>query len=200
MLKGTHSTGVEPRYCSTQGKVSHCQVGVFLAYADPRGHTLLDRELYLYRNWTKDGARLQEVGLAPDTPFATKPQLARTWDAGVPVAWATRSTAIRALRSWRTMAGTTCWPCPTTKICGPTPTSGAWMRSMQSTETGSGIGSVPTRRAQVRLTVLDSGGAACSRPNTCSYLPPTFPTGTTTCPISQLPLVRYIIPPTDPSP
>ena len=70
-------------------------MGDFLAYAGARGHTLLDRELYLTEDWTKDGARLRSVGQAPDTPFATKPQLARhmlerVCDAEVPMAWGHR--------------------------------------------------------------------------------------------------------------
>ncbi len=52
--------------------------------------------------------RLQAVGLAPDTPFATKPQLVqcmleRARDAGTPMAWVTGDTVYghsRALRSW----------------------------------------------------------------------------------------------------
>ena len=65
-------------------------MGVFLAYVGARGHTLLDRELYLPEAWTDGPARLQAVGLAPDTPFATKPQLARRMlervlEAGPPV-------------------------------------------------------------------------------------------------------------------
>ena len=75
--QGEHSAGVGRQYCGTPGKVGHCQVGVFLAYAGPRGPALLDRELYLPEGWTREPARLQAVGLAPDTPFATKPQLAR---------------------------------------------------------------------------------------------------------------------------
>ena len=38
--KGTHSAGVAPQSCGTPGKIGNCQVGVFLAYAGPRGHTL----------------------------------------------------------------------------------------------------------------------------------------------------------------
>ena len=106
--KGTHSAGVAPQYCGTLGKVGNCQVGVFLAYVGPRGHTLLDRELYLTAAWTQDPDRLQAVGLAPDTPFATKPQLARrmlerTLDAGLPMAWVVGDTVYghsRELRSW----------------------------------------------------------------------------------------------------
>ncbi len=83
-------------------------MGVFLAYIGSRGHALLDRELYLTEDWTRDPDRLRAVGLAPDTPFATKPQLARrmlerTLDAGVPMAWVVGDTVYghsRALRSW----------------------------------------------------------------------------------------------------
>ncbi len=46
-------------------------------FAWPRGHTLRDRELDLPRAWTDDPDRLQSVGLAPDTPFVPKPELAR---------------------------------------------------------------------------------------------------------------------------
>ncbi len=69
LKKGVHSAGV--------GRIENCQVGGFLAYAGPRGHTLVDRELYLPKAWTGDGERLQAVGLASDTPFASKPQLAQ---------------------------------------------------------------------------------------------------------------------------
>ena len=61
------------------------------------GTRLLDRELHLPAAWMDDPARLQAVGLAPDTPFATKPQLsqrmlARVREAGLPVAWVTGDT------------------------------------------------------------------------------------------------------------
>ena len=54
----------------------------------------MDRELYLTEDWTQEPDRLQAVGLAPDTPFATKPQqarrmLERALAAGLPMAWVT---------------------------------------------------------------------------------------------------------------
>ena len=63
-----------------------------MAYAGLRGHALVDRELYLTEDWTKEPDRLQAMGLAPDTLFASKPHqtrrmLARSLDAGLPVAW-----------------------------------------------------------------------------------------------------------------
>ena len=83
-------------------------MGGFVAYAGPRGTTLLDRELYLPGGWTDKPARLWAVGLAPDTPFATKPQLARRMlarvlDVGPPVAWVTGDSVYvhsSALREW----------------------------------------------------------------------------------------------------
>ena len=92
LKKGAHSAGVARQYCGTAGRAENCQVGVFLAYAGARGYTLLDAELYLPKEWTDKSARLQGVGLAPDTPFAAKPQLAqrllvRAQAAGVSLAW-----------------------------------------------------------------------------------------------------------------
>src|ERR687885_1364598 len=55
--KGTKSAGVQRQYSGTAGRVENCQVGVFLAYAGPRGHALVDRELYLPRSWTDDRPR-----------------------------------------------------------------------------------------------------------------------------------------------
>ena len=94
LKQGTHSAGVARQYAGTAGRIAHGQVGVFLDYAGPRGHTLVDRERYLPEAWTNDPDRLQAVGLAPDTPFATKPPrarrlLARALDAGLPLAWVT---------------------------------------------------------------------------------------------------------------
>ncbi len=66
---------------------------VFLSYASPAGHALIDRELYLPRSWTADPARCAAAGIPAGTVFATKPKLARRMiaralDAGIPAAWA----------------------------------------------------------------------------------------------------------------
>jgi SRSO17 transposase len=45
--QGTKSVGVKRQYSGTAGRIENCQIGVFLAYAAPDGHVLLDRELYL---------------------------------------------------------------------------------------------------------------------------------------------------------
>ncbi len=45
--KGSKSVGVQRQYSGTAGGIENCQLGVFLTYASPKGHSLLDRELYL---------------------------------------------------------------------------------------------------------------------------------------------------------
>ena len=47
---------------------------LYLSNPGPRGHTLLDRELYLPQDGTNNGARLRAVELASDTSFASKPE------------------------------------------------------------------------------------------------------------------------------
>lgn len=76
--KGKHSAGVARQWCGQLGKVENCQVGVFAAYASRKGYTLLDRRLYLPKEWfDKDHQELwKECGIPDDTPFKTKPALA----------------------------------------------------------------------------------------------------------------------------
>jgi hypothetical protein len=45
--KGACSAGVQRQYTGTAGKITNCQLGVFLANAGPKGRALIDRELYL---------------------------------------------------------------------------------------------------------------------------------------------------------
>jgi SRSO17 transposase len=97
--KGTKSVGVAPQYCGTVGKIANCQVGVFLAYATRSGPVLLDRELFLPREWLADTARRRAAGV-PDEVAAThapkptlgKRMLQRAFKAGVQAAWVTADT------------------------------------------------------------------------------------------------------------
>jgi hypothetical protein len=75
--KGRHSAGVARQYSGTVGKVENCQIGVFMGYASPLGPALLDRELYLPKEWTDDPERCRQAGIPQDRHFATKPQLAQ---------------------------------------------------------------------------------------------------------------------------
>ena len=77
LKKGQHSAGVARQYSGTAGRVENCQIGVFLTYAGPQGHVMLDRALYLPKEWTNDEARCQGAGIPAERLFATKPQLAQ---------------------------------------------------------------------------------------------------------------------------
>lgn len=57
LKKGIHSAGVQRQYSGTAGRIENSQVGVFLCYAGRRGYVLLDRELYLPRQWVEDAPR-----------------------------------------------------------------------------------------------------------------------------------------------
>src|SRR5712692_5427922 len=106
--QGKKSAGVGVQYCGTTGQVENCQVGVFLAYVTARGHTLIDRELYLPLDWTEDRDRCQAAGIPESVRFQTKPELARRmlariWDAQVPIAWVVADTVYGGnldLRNW----------------------------------------------------------------------------------------------------
>src|ERR1700729_1407380 len=91
--KGTRSAGVQRQYSGTAGRVENCQLGVFLAYASPRGRALAGRELYAPKSWTDDRDRCREAGVPDDVQFASKTGLARAMlgralDAGIPASWA----------------------------------------------------------------------------------------------------------------
>jgi SRSO17 transposase len=77
LKKGRNSVGVQRQYSGTAGRIENCQIGVFLALAGSRGRTLIDRELYLPKDWSEDAPRRAEAGVPLSTTFATKPQLAR---------------------------------------------------------------------------------------------------------------------------
>lgn len=77
LKQGTKSVGVKRQYSGTAGRIENCQIGVFLTYAAPEGHVLLDRDLYLPREWVDDAVRRREAGVPEEATCATKPQLAR---------------------------------------------------------------------------------------------------------------------------
>jgi SRSO17 transposase len=74
--KGEDSCAVARQYCGRLGKVDNCQVGVFLAYAAPRGKALLDARLYLPRDWADDALRREKAHVPADVAFAEKWRLA----------------------------------------------------------------------------------------------------------------------------
>src|SRR6266568_3078644 len=105
---GNKSAGVAPQYCGTTKQVENCQVGVFLSYISPLGHTLLDRELYLPRHWLEDRPRCKEAGIPETVRFQTKCELARRMmerlhEAEIPIDWVVADTVYGNnldLRTW----------------------------------------------------------------------------------------------------
>ncbi len=92
LKKGMKSVGVAPQYSGTAGKISNCQIGVFAVYASAQGQVLMDRELYLPREWTDNRSRCKEAGVPQSVAFATKLVLARRMlervlAHGLPFAW-----------------------------------------------------------------------------------------------------------------
>jgi SRSO17 transposase len=90
--QGKHSAGVAQQYCGTLGKIANCQVGVFLGYASPKGHTGIDGALFVPEGWFQELERCQQAGIPEGMEHHTKPQLALAMlesalDAGVPASW-----------------------------------------------------------------------------------------------------------------
>jgi SRSO17 transposase len=90
--KGKHSVGVARQYSGTAGRIENCQIGVFLGYASPKGHALIDRRLYLPKQWAEDKELREKVYIPDDVAFETKPKIGARMveaalDAGVPCSW-----------------------------------------------------------------------------------------------------------------
>jgi SRSO17 transposase len=63
LKKGTATAGVQRQYTGTAGRTENAQVAVYLAYAAPAGHALIDRELYLPQSWASDPGRCRVAGI-----------------------------------------------------------------------------------------------------------------------------------------
>ena len=108
LKQGTHSAGVKRQYSGTAGRIANCQIGVFLTYASRQGHALVDRELYLPKEWADDGHRREEAKIPAEVAFATKPVLARKMieravGHGLPFKWVAGDSIYggdRSLRLW----------------------------------------------------------------------------------------------------
>jgi SRSO17 transposase len=61
--KGTQSVGVQRQWCGRLGKIENCQVATFLAYVGSQEFALVDRRLYLPKEWTDDRERCRIAGV-----------------------------------------------------------------------------------------------------------------------------------------
>jgi SRSO17 transposase len=74
--KGDASAGVQRQWIGRLGKVDNGQVGVFMAYASPREHALVDVRLYLPKSWAGDRARRKRCGIPKAVRYRTRHELA----------------------------------------------------------------------------------------------------------------------------
>ncbi|GAA2813510.1 IS701 family transposase [Kitasatospora paracochleata] len=86
------AVGAARQYSGALGGIGLCQVAVHLTYASRFGHALLDRALYLTKDWATDDELRELTGVPDELVFATKPQLAaamlqRVREAGLPARW-----------------------------------------------------------------------------------------------------------------
>jgi len=106
--KGGKSAGVQRQYTGTAGRIENSQVGVFLGYASRQGHALIDRALYLPKEWAEDADRRRGARVPEAVAFTTKPKLGlamleRAREAGVPFSWITGDSVYGAdhtIRRW----------------------------------------------------------------------------------------------------
>jgi hypothetical protein len=63
LTKGTATVGVQRQYTGTAGRIENAQVAVYLTLVRGRGHTFIDRALYLPRYWTDDTERRHQAGV-----------------------------------------------------------------------------------------------------------------------------------------
>src|ERR1035437_9495187 len=94
LKKGQHSAGVKRQYSGTAGRIENSQVAVFLCYGSEMGAALVDRSLYIPREWAEDRERCRAAKIPESFEFATKPEWARQMieralDAGTPCGWVT---------------------------------------------------------------------------------------------------------------
>jgi SRSO17 transposase len=131
LKKGSATVGVQRQYTGTAGRVENAQVAVYLAYAAPKGHALVDRALYLPKSWADNPDRRAAAGVPETVEFATKPELATVMitdalAAGVPAGWATGDESTVPIpgcgRRCNTIAWGMCWASAATG-CSP-PRSG----------------------------------------------------------------------------
>lgn len=92
LKKGSQSAGVARQYSGTAGKIENCQIGVFLSYAVKDDLLLIDRELYIPKEWFEDENRCKQAGIPQEVTFKTKPQLAqimleRAFNHGIRPSW-----------------------------------------------------------------------------------------------------------------
>jgi SRSO17 transposase len=91
--QGGKSVGVAQQWCGRSGKVTNCQIGIYLAYVSRQEHILCDFRLYLPQEWTKDRHRCRQAGVPREVRFQTRHaqalEMIRSRRTTLPHAWIT---------------------------------------------------------------------------------------------------------------
>jgi len=121
--KGDSSCGVQRQWCGRLGKVDNCQVGVFLAYVTAKGVALVDRQLYLPREWARSRKRRRATHVPKGIRFRESWRigldLIERTQADLPLGWITgddefgRVTAFRSQLRHRQLRYVLDVPCDT---------------------------------------------------------------------------------------
>jgi len=74
--RGQGSVGVQRQWCGRLGKLDNCQVGVYMAYASPKEHALVDVRMYLPEEWASDKERRKKCHVPKTVKFRTRHELA----------------------------------------------------------------------------------------------------------------------------
>jgi len=74
--KGDKTPGVKKQWCDRLGKTENCMVTVHLGYAQGDFHCLLDGDLFLPEDWSKDRERCREAGIPDHVIYRPKWQIA----------------------------------------------------------------------------------------------------------------------------
>src|SRR5262249_28472601 len=74
--KGTASVGVQRQWLGRLGKVDNGQVGIFMGYATPHAHALVDVRLFVPQSWAKDRTRRKRCGIPKSVRYRTRHELA----------------------------------------------------------------------------------------------------------------------------
>jgi SRSO17 transposase len=122
LKKGTKSVGVARQYSGAAGRVENCQIGVFAAYVSPTrasARTLIDRALYLPKEWAEDAARRRAAHVPQVGELcyqaAASPAIDRAGAGGRPALrlgggrLGLRHRQPPAVPGWRPVTSPTCW-------------------------------------------------------------------------------------------
>ncbi|MCX6022823.1 MAG: IS701 family transposase [Chloroflexi bacterium] len=74
--KGRNSVGVARQYSAILEEVLNCQIGLFLALSTESVSVIVDKRLYLPREWIADRARADAAGIPEGTRYQSRVELA----------------------------------------------------------------------------------------------------------------------------